>query len=272
MSFSLRWIPPQPQEIPTIPCWLIIIIVLVVLAGLIGIPLMAVAILTLRRNRAFDALLTPLGFTGSTFMLSGRYYKGQFAGREVNIYIYRGPTVELRIKTRIKTSLQVMPKGSLPSSTAGMFNRLPLEMNEPALKAFSIFPLDPVWTLNVLADQQAVEAIRNLMSVGADWAILRRLDVQPGEMTLYLNRSRQVIGNMLDLSAAPAWLSALASLAKIAESQADPEVTALPVNIVSPQSRNKISRSLIYAIVFIVFVMPLCFIAIGIIAYLIVSL
>ncbi len=250
----------------------IIIIVLVVLAGLIGIPLMVVTVITLRRNRAFDALFSPFGFTGSTYMLSGRCYKGQFAGREVNIYIYRGPSVEIRIKTRIKTSLQVMPKGSLPASTAGLFNRTPLVTKDPSLEAFSIYPLDPVWTSSLLADHQALEAVRSLMTVGANWAILRRLDVQPDEMTLHLNRSRQVIGNMLDLNSAPAWLSALAILAKIAESQATPEVTTQPVTNISRQSRQKVSRSLVYAIVFIVFVMPMCFIAIGVIAYLIVSL
>jgi len=250
----------------------IIVVVLLVLAGLIGIPLMAVAVITLRRNRAFDVLFCPLGFTGSTYLLTGRCYKGHFAGREVSIFIYRGPTVEVRIKTRIKTSLQVMPKGSLPASTAGMFNRTPLVTNEPALGAYSIYPLDPAWTLKLLSDYQVLEAIQTLMTVGANWVILRRLEIQPGEMALYLNRSRQIIGNMLDLSAAPAWLSALANLAIIAENQADPEVTSQPINITSHQSRQKISRSLIYAIVFIVFVMPMCFIAIGVIAYLFVSL
>jgi hypothetical protein len=180
--------------------------------------------------------------------------------------------VELRIKTRIETSLQVMPKGSLPDTTIRMFNRIAFETKDPALNAFSIYPLDPVWTSNLLADRQALEAIRNLMSVGASWAVLRRLDVQPGEMTLYLNRSRQVIGNTLDLNSAPAWLSALANLARIAESQAEPEITAQPVNNISQPSRRKISRSLVYAIVFIVFGLPMCFIAIGIIAYLFVSL
>lgn len=242
------------------------------LVGLIGIPLVALIVLTLRRTRALDTIFTPLGLTGSAYMLYGRHYQGQIGGREVDIYIYRGPTVEIRLKTTVLTRAQVLPKGSLPASVAGMFDKQPIATDNPALEAFSIYPQDEAWVRNLLTDPRSVDSIRTLMTLGANWAIFRRVEIQPGEVLLHLYRSHQFFGNSVELNAAQTWLAALQSLAQAAESQPKPEVTAQPFSASSRQSRQKMSYFLVYAVVFIVFIMPLCFIAIGVIAFLIASL
>ena len=210
---------------------------LVALVGLIGIPLVVMVVLTLRRARMLDATFTPIGLTGKSYMLSGRHYQGQIGGRQVDVYIYRGPTVEIRLQASVQTSLLAVPKGSLPTSVAWVFDRQPLATSDPALGAFSIFPQDKTWTGSLLADPRSGDAIQTLLTLGADWAIFRRVEIQPGEVILYLYRSHKLFGNSIDLNAAPAWLSALKMLAQVAESQPAPEVTGQPVKASSRQSR-----------------------------------
>jgi len=247
-------------------------VVLVALAGLIGLPLLVMLVLILRRNRALDGIFLPLGLKGSAYMLNGRHYQGQIGGRDVDVYIYRGPTVEIRLQAAVQTCIVAVPKGSLVTSVAWIVDKHPVATDNPALTAFSIFPLDKAWAGNLLADSRAGDAIQILMITGADWAIFRRVEIQPGKVVLYLYRSRSVFGYSIDLNAAQAWLNALKSLAQAAESQPAPEVTGQPINAASRQSRQKRSNFLVYAVIAIVFIMPLCFIAVGVIAYLIVPL
>lgn len=242
---------------------------LVALVGLIGVPVVIALVMITRRARSLDAIFTPLGLSGGTYMLYGRHYQGQIGGREVDIYIYRGPTVDLRLKTTVQTRVQVMAKGSLPASVARGFNKLPLVTNDPALETFAIYPLDETWARGLLVDSRATEAIQTLMTIGAAWAVFRHVEIQPGEVLLNLYRSRQTFSSPIELSAVQIWLAALQALAQAAESQPAPEVTAQPFSTSSRQSMNKF---LMYAVVFIVFIMPLCFIGIGVIAYLAVTL
>jgi hypothetical protein len=240
---------------------------LISLAGLIAVPLTALVVLTLRRARSLDAVFSPLGLVGRSYMLYGRHYQGQIDGRAVDVYIYRGPTLEIRIQADIHTRLQVMPKASLPGTVAGIFAKGPLATGNPALEDFSIYPLDLAWSRGLLAESQAVEAIRTLMTLGADWAIFRHVEVQPGEVLLYLHRSRRLFSYSIEPHA-QTWLNALKSLAQVAEIQPEPAVIDQSAKSSSRQSRQKLSNFLLYAVGLIVFIMPLCFIMVGVIAYL----
>jgi hypothetical protein len=245
---------------------------LLAMIGMIAIPVVILVVQTIRRAHALDAVFIPLGLAGSSYMLYGRHYQGQIGGRAVDVYIYRGPSVEIRLQASVQTRLLAVPKGSLPTSVAWIFDKQPIATDDPALSAFSIYPLDQTWTGSLLADSRTGVAIQTLLALGADWAIFRRVEIQPGEVVLYLYRSRRVFGNSVDLNAAPVWLDALRSLAQVAEGLSAPQVMAQPVNAASRQSRQKMNKLLLYSIVFIVFIMPLCFIAVGVIAYLVVPL
>jgi hypothetical protein len=256
--------------------WVILGVGLAALAGLIGVPLVVMVVLTLRRARILEAVFTPLGLTGSLYMLTGRHYQGEIGGRQVDVYIYRGPTVEIRLQAAVRSSLLVVPKGSLPTSTARIFDRQPLTTSDPALEAYSFYSQDQAWAASLLADLRLVGVLQTLMTLGADWAIFRRVEVQPGEVMLYLYRSRRMFGNSLDLTGTSSWLNALGSLAQAAESQALAGSTgeaAIPVpNASSRLARQKRSRFLGYAVAILVFIMPLCFIAVGVVAYLLATM
>ena len=157
------------------------------LTGLFALPLGIFVVLTIRRACALDAIFTPLGLTGQAYMLNGRHYQGQINGRILDVYIYRGPTVEFRLKANVQTQVQVLPG----ASTGGLQNKAPMTTGLAGHPAFSIYPTDEGWTQALLADGRTLITLQTLMTTGADWAIFRRVEILPGEVLFHLNRSRQ---------------------------------------------------------------------------------
>jgi hypothetical protein len=244
---------------------------LVALLVMLVIPVVMMLVIIIQRARALDAIFTPLGLRGSMYLINGHHYQGQLAGREADIYIFRGPTVELRLKTGAMTRAQFFQRDSIPVGVAGALNKHPLTPI-PGLESYAVYALDEAWTRAWLATEQTIQAVQTLMTTGAEWAIFRSLELQPGEVVLHLYRSRKLLINAIPLEAARAWLAALQMLAESAEAQPAPAVTASPLQAASRQSRERINKIQTYAIAFIVFIMPLCFIAIGAIVFLLVSL
>lgn len=244
---------------------------LVALLVLLGIPVIIMLVIIVQRARGLDAIFTPLGLRGSMYLINGRHYQGQLAGREADVYIFRGPTVELRLKTGVMTRAQFFQRDSIPVGVAGALNKHPL-MPIPGLNGYAVYALDEAWASAWLAAEQTAQAIQTLMTTGAEWAIFRSLELQPGEVVLHLYRSRRLFVSTIPLEAAQAWLAALQTLAQSAEAQPAPTVTAAPIQATTRQSRERINKIQTYAIAFIVFVMPLCFIAIGVLVFLLASL
>lgn len=243
---------------------------LAALIVLLGLPVALMLVIITLRARALDSIFAPLGLRGGMYLIFGRHYQGQIAGREADVYIYRGPTVELRLKTGAATRVQCFQRDSVPVGVAGALNNRPLTAL-PGLESYAVYALDEAWTRGWLAGEQTIQAIQTLMTLGADWAIFRSFELQPGEVVLRLYRSRKLLINTLPLEAAHAWLAALQTLAQSAEAQPAPAVTAEPLRANSRPARARINKIQTCAIAFIVFVMPLCFIAIGALVFLLVS-
>jgi hypothetical protein len=244
---------------------------LAALAVLLGIPLVVALGVIVWRARTLDAIFTPLGLSGKMYLIYGRHYQGQLAGREADAYLFRGPTVELRLQTRVRTRVQFFRRDSIPVGVAGALSKHPLTPI-PGLEEYAVYALDEVWTRGWLADAQTVQAVQTLMTLGAEWAIFRSLELWAGELILRLNRSRRLFFGSIPLESARAWFEALQTLARSAETQPAPAATDTFIQGESCQQRERINKIQTWAIVFIVFVMPLCFIAIGILVFLLASL
>ena len=255
----------------SMPIWLLVI-GLLLLAGLIGVPVGIAVVTILRRARAMDAIFNPLGFTGKAYMLYGRYYQGNHQNRNADIYIYRGPTVEVRLQSSVQTRVLINPNESISTSAAKTFGKHPLATADPGLESFAIYPEEETWTLNFLNEPGVVESIQTLMRAGAEWAVIRRLEIQPGEVMLYLHRSHKMASSLIDPTALQIWLDSLANLAHAAEDQPAPQRVLQPQVDGTRQSRQRMSKALPYVIAFLVIGMPLIFIGIGLVAYLLVSL
>jgi hypothetical protein len=239
---------------------------------LFGIPLL-IAVLTIRKRAQYlDGIFLPLGLKGEMYLLYGRHYWGQLGGREVDVYFYRGPTLEVRMITAGTTRFQVMPKSSIPVVMAGALNKGAMPAPVPELEPYSIYPLDETWTRTLLQESRATAAILTLMTKGLDWALFRHVEVQPGAVLLFINRSKKLFSNLSQLNEVQPWLSALKDLAEAIDAQPQPEITAQPMRSTSRESRQKRSRWTTYIILFIIFGMPLCFIAIAALVYFLVTL
>ncbi len=226
------------------------------------VPVGVVLLVTRRRARSLDAVFTPLGLLGERYLVYGRHYRGQTGGRDVDVYVYRGPTLEVRLTARAATRAQFFHRDSIPVGIAGALNVAPLAA-VPGLDAYAVYPLDDAWTRRWLSDASVVQAIQTLMTVGSEGAIFRSLELQPGEVVLHLHRSRRLFGFSIAPEAARAWLSALEVLARAAEAQPAPAVTAQPFHANLRRSRERVSKFQGYAIGCIVFVMPVVFLAIA---------
>jgi hypothetical protein len=217
-----------------------VILFVLVVAFLFTVPLVIWLIIITRRAWALDAIFKPLGLEGRTYMLYGRQFHGMVNGRELDVYIFRGPTVELHLKTSVQASLNVFDKNSISVSTACAFDKRPLSSSDPALNHLVIYTIDESWAYQLLEQEQSVEAIHALMSQGADWAIFRRVELLPGEVHLNLNCSKSWWNNPIDEGKVRAWLTSMHVLAKIAESLPAPEVRAKPTDH-TRQSRQRMS-------------------------------
>jgi hypothetical protein len=239
---------------------------------LFGVPLLIAIFIIRKRAKYLDGIFFPIGLKGEMYLLYGRHYWGQFGGREVDVYIYRGPTLEVHMSTNGTTRFQVMPKGSLPVAVGSLFTKGAMPLPVPELEPYSIYPVDETWTRNLLQDSRAATAILTLMSKGLDWAIFRHVEVQPGAVLLFINRSKKIFSNLSQLNEMQPWLSALKDLSEAVDAQPQPEITAQPMPSTSRESRQKRSKWTAYIILFIIFGMPLCFIAVAALVYFLVTL
>ena len=238
-----------------------------VLALLLGLPVLAAAGIILRRSRSLDAIFKPLGMNGEMYLLYGRHYSGTLHGRKVDIYIYRGPTVDLRLSTSVQTNLQIFRRDSIPAASASLFHQPALALEDPALGALAVHALDEAWARDLLAAPQTSQAVQQLMQVGADWAIFRSVELRAGEAILHLFRSRQWLsGPLLDESAVQTWLREMQTFTQAAESLPAPRPAPIPGGT-NRQARQGMNRFFNWAVIAILVGIPLCAIVTLIIVY-----
>ena len=246
------------------------LVVIVALAGMmmlmLGVPLVIMVVLTMRRAKALDSIFQPLGFTGRMFMVYGRHYQGQIDRWKVDVYIYRGPTVDIRFSLPVHTRVTIVDKSSVPSAVASIFNKQPMATRDAALSSLAIFALDDAWVHELFSNPLAVDATARLMTQGAGWAIFRRLELLPGELTLNLYRSRQWMQSPLNAVDVRAWLEGLRSLAAAMQALPTPQVLVQP-GAYTAKSRQGMSKALTWIIAGIVIGAPLCALAVFALAY-----
>ncbi len=242
-----------------------------VLSGLIILPVVVMFFVIRKRATMLDTVFFPLGFQGKMYLLVGRHYWGRFGDREVEIYIYRGPTMEIRILAQSRTRIQIIRKGTIPVKISGILQKNPLVLTNPQLSSYAVYADDEAWAQQFLSDLSIFPALESLMVGHVDWAVFRHLEIQPGQVTLFLHRSKNMYLNSGQFSAVQPWLIALSTLAARIESLAQPERNSQPVRGFSRAERLKRSQIQFVVILGILIGMPLCMVTLGILTYLLVS-
>ena len=79
-----------------------------------------------KRQRAgqFDEAFATLGLSGSNYMLVGRQYHGQVDGRQVDIYFYRGPILDIYLASPLRTRMGVGLSSALSSAASNLLTNV----------------------------------------------------------------------------------------------------------------------------------------------------
>ncbi len=211
--------------------WVLIGATVVCTGLMLAIAFGVVALSVWRRGSWLDGVFAPLGLKGSLYMLRGRQYRGTVhplagtGGREVDIRFYQGPTLDMYVTTSVMTRLSVAEKAAVIPGLAQAFGREPLVLDDPALSDLSVFALDVDWTRSLLAQPEAQAALARLMKA-SNWAYLRQIYLQPGMFLFKLYRNRGTFRYDISPEEGRQWLEDLMTLARVAESQPAPQVTA----------------------------------------------
>jgi hypothetical protein len=223
-----------------------------------------------RRSRHLDEAAAPLGLTGSGYQLFYRQYQGRLSGRDVGVYFYRGPTVEIDIPTDLQTRMGIAQRQSGTMSLAGMLGQEPLTLSDPELSDLAVFSIDETWARLLLDQSGTPGLLQRLITFEAAYTY-RQVILQPGLLRLRLFGSRNLLDFRFDIT--PDRLSALVddllALVQIAESLPEPQVKAEETSAErAARSLRAGNPNLMVAITIgMVLAMVLCFGAIGVIAF-----
>ena len=218
-----------------LPLWLVArwdasIWILIITAGfflliLIGGGIGGMGLTFRRRARQLDSVFCPLGLTGSLYHLYFRQYHGHVQDREVSVYFYRGPTLEIEVKTSLQTRLAVTGRGGDASFFSRLLGREPLTITDERLQDLMAYALDAEWAQNALTDGSVPELLHRLIN-DDDNFIRRHVVLQPGLLRLTLFGSRNLFSFELEPPEAEKWVYDLLALAQALEQITEPEVTA----------------------------------------------
>lgn len=209
---------------------------LLLLFLMVGGTLVWSAYMIRRRATQLDAVFNPLGLTGKAYLWYGRQYHSTLIGRQMDVYFYRGPSLDIYIASPLNTHLGIRLKGRLSQMASSLYNRPELVSNDPDLVHLGIYPLDEPWTRELLSDAQAKAAILRLMSVETEFE-LRNLLFQPEAIQFQIHRI-----NLKGITAENLriWVNDLLVLVKIAESLPTPNISSVASVM---ERKTRLSRS-----------------------------
>ena len=224
----LIFIPMQLYASGDYPAWAMIVpaaLFVLVLFG--GGGVMIFGTLAARKRR-LNAAFGPFGLTGSSYNLMFRQYHGLVRGRQVDVYFYRGPVLDIDIGTRLQTRLGAASAASDTGFFARLFNRPPMNLH-PNLSDLLVFPHEEEWAREALADAQIVALLRALVNPAGDFTRQNVL-LRPGSLRLQLSGTHKAL--IFNPSILPEdarrWLETLFDLLERLEALPAPRITVQP--------------------------------------------
>ena len=153
----------------------------------------------------------------------------------MDVYFYRGPTLDIYLAASLRTRVGIGMKSSQSRLAASVIKRTPLETGDPALAELAIYPSDPQWCSELLADFSVTRILPHLM---ADQGLfeLRNLIIQPEAVQLNMHH---IPVRQITPEAVQRWISDLVELAQIAESLPPPNKTEAASTL---EQRSRLNR------------------------------
>lgn len=185
---------------------------------------MAFVVLTLvRRARKLDEVFTPLGLEGKRYQLTGRQYHGKVREREVEVYFYRGPIMDIGIPTPLQTRLGIT-HGQVDTKFLGsLLNKQPLSFADPAMEDLLLYPADDDWT-RALCESPEVPGLLKRLTKATDTFFRHNVMFSPGWVRLMLSGSGSLFEPKVMADEVRQWIYDLITLIEVAESRPEPTV------------------------------------------------
>lgn len=174
-----------------------------------------------QRAAQMDAAFTPYGLTGRRYMTIGRQYHGSYQGRQLDIYFYRGPVLDIYLAAAVRTRLGVGLKDRVVAAISGLVNRQPVGDLIPGYENLHIFGADHSWARGLLNDLPVQAVLLRLVSVGSEAGPFEINQVIFNPEALHFNLYRLNQARITPANVAQ-WLRDLALLAAAVEAQPAP--------------------------------------------------
>ncbi len=207
------------------PWWLIVPIVLFFLIVFGGAGLL-VAWIVYSRNQKLDAAFTPWGLTGSMYMIWFRQYHGNVGGRQVDVYLKRGPYLDVYVSTALQTRLGVVGRDGDTRILGALLGRRPLAWADARMDGLDVYAWEESWTRDVMARPDVAGLLRRLVQEKGSW-IRRQVILSPGSLRLSLSGSTALFRFEVQPQEAHQWLHDLIALAEVIERPPAPQAVIL---------------------------------------------
>jgi hypothetical protein len=205
--------------------WLLIVPAALFLLILIGGGVGAVGWVFRRRAQQFDSIFVGLGLSGSLYQLYFRQYHGRMEDRDVSVYFFRGPTIEIEVETALQTRLAVTRSDGDAAFFSRLLGREPMQLTDERAQDLLAFAADEQWARRAINDPDASGCLHRLLE-RSDTFIRRHVVVQPGRLRLTLFGSRSLFSFELDPAQAEGWVRDILALASALDMMPEPTITA----------------------------------------------
>ena len=134
---------------------------LLFMAGLLAVGWLVVVL----RGRRLDVAFAPWGLEGTQAGAAMRGWHGEVDRRVVDVWVHRGPTLELFLACRPATRGVIHRGGPLIRTIARTFeSREPMAPPPLAMAGVSVYAHDPAWMRELLGRADARSAVETLMT------------------------------------------------------------------------------------------------------------
>lgn len=189
-----------------------------------------------RRASALDEIFNPIGLIGKSYLWTGRQYHGTWKNRQVDIYFYQGPSLDIYIASPLNTRLSIGSLGRFSQRAPARYNQSELNVKDPSLDGTTTFSLDQRWGSDLLSTQDIKAAILRLVNLRPGY-VFRNLLFQPEALQFQVHI---LFLKELTTETLRTWLDELFSLASAAEALPPPRATATATLV---EQRARLNRS-----------------------------
>lgn len=219
-----------------------------------------------QRAQRLDAAFTPLGLHGQFYMLSGRSYQGTVNGRAVNVYLYKGPYLDIYIESALGTRVGISNADALVDFIGRSKQADPLSLLDSDLSSLRVYSADVTWA-QALMDLPLIKSalLRLLAEPAAEQRFVRILPDAILFRIHYTQPQNAAAPASITALAVGAWFDDLLALLRVAESLPEPqerlESTELEHN--ARVNRKTINRKVALITLAVFAVLILCSLGLG---------